>query len=130
MFRPCSNSHTLLARILQKLNSLDIICKNLKIILHFIQNLSGSCRSYISCIFNRSLHSFFSRVIPRFRHFPPICFQDSDILARFCKIGHFLPRSSKIPARILLCLSRSLKWNLTYSCRKSSTRGFLGRFKT
>ena len=81
---PQSNSHTFLARILQKWYISDTISDRFLQIRHF---LARSCKT---------------------RHF----------LARSCKTRHYLPRSFKIPARIMHCLPRSWKWNLTDSCRK------------
>ena len=39
------------------------------------------------------------------------------------KFRHFLPRSSKKPARIMHCLPRSCRWNSTVSCRKVRQSG-------
>ena len=66
-----SKSHTFLARILQKSNISDIICKNLASISHLRKNLSDSCRSDIFYIFRRSLQDscrsrhFFARFLDR-----------------------------------------------------------------
>ena len=83
--------------------------------------------------FTFKIQAFSSKLLSRFRQFRPCYFQDqvprSSIffevtskiryfLASSCKTRHCLARSSKRPARIMHCLPRSWKWNLTDSCRK------------
>ena len=118
-------SHTFLARILQKLNISEIVCKNLASILHFRQNLSDSVRSDIFCWSRQFLQypwrDWLFQVTSKIRHFLPRSdifssyfqdqafsfqiFQDSDIsckifwdqtfIARSYRIQTFLAMSSK-----------------------------------
>ena len=60
----------------------------------------------------------FFQVTSKIRYFLARSCKTRHFLARSCKTRHYLPRSSKIPARIMHCLPRSWKWNLTDSCKK------------
>ena len=82
---------------------------------HFLQDLT---RSVIFFQITPKIQAFSSKLLPRSDIFFQLTSKIQSFLAGSYKIRHFLPRSSKIPARIMHCLRRPCKWNLTGSCRK------------